>query len=390
MIEKKDVYFQKGDFLIDGTTYLVPPNEEFGYKCGFAVFVPKNCDKDTTLIMHSCNTGGNVPVHLDEANEIARKSTYEKYGPGMWLGSDLNMPVMTPLIPRVQYYYTQALGSRVYKNDISHLRNVQMRKDEEDRLSEEELMRIQEQCRDIPEQVVNMLPSAKELLRTLGITIDDKVILEGYSAGSKFANCFMALHPEVVKALVVGGNSGLGIVPLSEYQGEALNFPLGVADIPNFNYDEFISIPQLYYIGTEDYNDPAMYKCNFVKDANGNFAFDEEGRLIPVVDKNGDIIPILDSNGRLQPRYEENYTQEEIEQIHKLLGKNPQVRFNTNESIYNELGVNATFKRFPGTHQTVTQKGDGNYIYTNECVKDFIKSVVGKNITLENEDNILK
>ena len=71
--------------------------------------------------MHSCNTGNNVPVHLEKANDIAKKITYERPKPGMWFGYDLSMPVMIPLIPRVQGYYTQALGSKVLHNDVSTL-----------------------------------------------------------------------------------------------------------------------------------------------------------------------------------------------------------------------------------------------------------------------------
>lgn len=384
MIEEKKVRFEDKGILIEGTTYLIPPNPEMEYNCGYSIFVPKNCEVNTTLIMHSCNTGNNVPIHLDEANEIAKRSTYERVNPGMWFGNDLKMPVMIPLIPRVQGYYTQALGSKVLHNDVSTLIEDQNRREEEDKLSDLEIHRIQEQCRDLPTQVANMIKSAQLFLASIGITVDDKVIAEGYSAGSKFANCFTAYHPELVKACICGGNSGLGIIPLSEYKGQELLFPLGVADIPNFDYEAFSKIPQLYYIGTEDYNDPAMPKTKFKKDENGKYVLDKYGYRIPITDEKGDIIPILDSNGRIQPRYEENYTQHEIEQIHELLGKNPQVRFDNNEAIYKSLGINAIFKRFPGNHNSVTQRHDGNYFYTNECVKDFIRSVLNSEKQLDN------
>lgn len=384
MIEKKEIRFEMNGLLIEGITYLISANPEMGYKCGYSLFIPKDCEQNTTILMHSCNTGSNVPKHLDEANEIVRKSTYERPNPGMWIGYDLKMPVMIPLIPRVRGYYTQALGSKVFHNDISTLMEYQNRRKGEDRLPEEEIYQIQEQCKNIPEQVVNMIKSSKIFLSNMGINVDDKVIVEGYSAGSKFANCFTALHPEMVKACIGGGNSGLGIIPLSDYQCQELKFPLGVADIPDFDYDAFCSIPQLYYIGTEDYNDPAMPMCEFKKDDNGKIMLDNKGNAIPNTDENGNIIPIPDNNGKLMPRYRENYTQEEFEQIHSLLGINPQVRFNNNEKIYSSLGVNAVFRRFPGNHSSVTQKHDGNYFYTNECVKDFIKNV------LIQEKNVVK
>ena len=67
----------------------------------------------------------------------------------------------------------------------------------------------------------------------------------------------------------------------------------------------------------------------------------------------------MDSNERILPRYKENYTLQEIEQIHSLLGTNPQTRFVNNEKIYTSLGINAIFKRFPGNHKSVTKKHDG-------------------------------
>ena len=363
MIEEKKVKFDRGDFVTEGTTYIIPPNPEKGFLCGFSVFVPKDCETDTTLILHSCNTGFNVPVHLDEANDIAKNSTYRHVDYGFFLSLDLKMPLLVPLIPRVQGYYTQALGSRVLHNDVSFLIEDQERRKDEDKLSEEEIHQIEEQCKDLPTQVANMIEPAKQFLASIGITVDDKVIAEGYSAGAKFANCFTALHPELVKACVCGGNTGLGIRPLSEYKGQELKYPLGVADLPNFDKEAFCNIPQLYYIGTEDYNDPACPKTD------GSY------------DENGDVIPLLDSDGKIEPMNKENYTGKEIEQIFYLLGKNPGSRFNNNEEVYNSLGVNAVFKRFPGEHNTVL-----NNPQDYDFVKDFIRRVSSK----EKETHYLK
>ena len=62
---------------------------------------------------------------------------------------------------------------------------------------------------------------------------------------------------------IYGGNIGLRIFQLSENKGQKPEYPLGVANLPNFDYEAFCSIPQLYYIGTEDYNDPVLSKPKF-------------------------------------------------------------------------------------------------------------------------------
>ena len=377
MIEEKQIKFERHGIAIEGTVYLIPGTPYYGYNCGYSIFVPKNCDKNTTLLLHSCNTGGNVPIHLDEANDIAKRSTYERPNLGMCFGAVLNMPVMIPLIPRIQGYYTQSLRRMPFLNDVSDLISENKKRIPEDQLSMDEIYQIQEQCRDIPTQVVNMIESAKGFLQNMGINIDNKIITEGYSAGAQFANYFTALHPELVKACIAGGNSGLSIIPLKEYNNQELKYPLGVSDIENFNYDEFIKIPQLYYIGTEDYNDAAMVECEYKRDNNGDYVI-EHGNRIPITDEYGNIIPVLDRNGKMQPRYKESYNQEEIEIIHTLFGTNPQNRFDMQEQIYKELGVNAIFKRFPGDHITVNLNHEGNYYYIEECIKDFIKDILNK------------
>lgn len=399
MFEEKNILYEgKYGIKVEGKIYIVPPNPSLGYNCGFSLFIPKNCQEDTTLLVHSCNTGGHgvtngkldknkTCYHLDEANEAAKLSCIN-FNSGMWYASDLKMPVLTPLIPRVAGYYTHALGSKVYHNDVSGLIEDQKNRNNDDKLSMEEIEKIRLQCMNLPEQLVNMIRAAKVFLSAEGISVDNKVIMEGYSAGSKFANGFTALHPEVVKALVCGGNSGFGILPIKELNDKTLNFPLGVNDVPNFNEEEFKSIPQLYYIGTEDYNDPAMYKCHFKKDKDGNYLKDSENYRIPVTDEKGNIIPILDEDDKIKPRYSDNYTQDEIIKIHTLLGSNPQTRFDNNIKMYNRLGVNATFKKFPGTHNSVTMKHDGSYVYTNECVKSFIKDVLEKEKTIGEEAKI--
>lgn len=94
-----------------------------------------------------------------------------------------------------------------------------------------------------------------------------------------------------------------------------------------------------------------MYKCDFKTDFSGEFLRDAEKRLIPVTDESGKIIPVLDNNGRLQPRYPENYTQQEIEQIHYLLGENPQIRFSNNEAIYFFIGYKSNFPKLSRNSQ---------------------------------------
>lgn len=363
---------------LKGQTFIFPADPDKGFNCEYSLFIPDGCQFDTTLLMYGCNTASNVPIHLEDANRIARDSTTKDKTNGMWLGYDLKMPVLTPLFPRVEGYYTQALGSQVLHNDVSTLIADQERRKPEDRLSLEEISKIQEQCKDMPGQLVNMIKSSRDFLNKTGIKVDEKVIAAGYSAGSKFANGFTALHPEMVKGLIAGGASGLGILPLKELNGQTLNYPLGVADITNFNEELYKSIPQLYYIGNRDQNDPAMVKCNFEVSQDGSYVESSEfGGKKPLLDVNGNVIPKLDSNGEIQARHKENYTQSEIIQIHTLLGSNPQTRFDNSQKLYTSLGVNAEFKKLDGDHNSVSRIENGISV-THETEVSFIKSVLAK------------
>lgn len=318
-----------------GKVYIILPNKK-GYNFGYSLFIPNECQIDTTLLVHCTNTGGcgvkdgkldssKRAIHLDEAYEASQISSL---GGHLQYGFDLKIPVLTPLIPRVQGYYTHFLSSMVYNNDVSDLIQDNNKRPEIEKLSDEEILVIKELCKNLPNQVANMIKDSKDVLSKMGIHIDDKVIIEGYSAGSKFANGFTVLYPELVKACICGGNSGIGVIPITHLNNQILNFPLGVADLKNFNFEVFRSIPQLYYIGDIDDNDPTLYR--------------------------------------------DCYTNQEAILINKL-GLNVQDRFDKLKEIYNSYGINAIFQKFNGNHKTVGNPDGPAYMSIKSFMQDVIK-----------------
>lgn len=344
-----------------GTVYIVLPNSEKGFNCGYSLFIPTGCNIDTTLLVHCCNTGGygvtngtldssKRAIHLDEANEAAKISSL---GGHLNYGYELKIPVLTPLIPRVQGYDTHFFGSRVYNNDISYLVEDNNKRNKKDKLSDEEIIQIKEQCRDLPNQVACMIMDANKLLLQMGISVDEKVIIEGYSAGSKFASGFTLIHPELVKVCICGGNSGISNLPLAKFNNQKLNYPLGVADVKNFNFGLYSSIPKYYYIGSSDYNDPA--------------------KTI------GEII-----DGMMSPLYEGCYTKEEVTFINTKLGTDVQNRFDNLSMIYSNLGINATFHKFDGNHKTAEGKDNNSEVFRSVC--NFINTILNNEKTHESSD----
>ena len=342
-----------------GRNYIIPANPKKGFLFAYALFVPEGCELDTTLLVHCINTGGagitdgkldrtKPAISLSEGEEAAKLESF-KGNEAVYCSNDLKMPLLTPLFPRIRGFYTHSLGSKVYNNNLSYLKEVNSTPSQYKQLSNEELDFIQERCRDLPSQLVNMVEDAKEYLKTLGISIDSKIIIEGYSAGSKFANLFTALYPSIVKACIGGGIGGLGILPVSTISDQELKFPLGIADIPDFDLDAFKVVAHYYYIGEQDNNDPAEVKS-------------------------------VGTDGELIPLYPECYTNHETTQIHTLLGRNIQDRFNHNKKVYEQFGINAVFQKFYGDHRTINVLQDtktGKYII-HESIIEFIKNVLEK------------
>lgn len=348
MQEKIEIYNINYNYLgsIKGKVYIIPSDKEKGFNLGYSLFIPEGCNKDATLLVNACNTGGfgtsngkldttKSAIHLDEGLESAKISSID-LNLGMELGKMLKFPVLTPLIPRVRGYYTHELSSMVYHNDVSYLIEDNKEREGSIKLSNEEIRKIKDKCFDLPFQLVNIIEDSKKILLNMGIKIDDKVIIEGYSAGSKFANRFTALYPNIIKACIGGGTNGINILPVKEMSDNKLNFPLGVNDIQKFNADEFKLVPQYYFIGNKDFNDPAkMY--------------------------NGEAV------------YKDAYTKEEATLINKLFGYDVQERFDNVKNMYKKMGINAKFEKFNGDHNLLIDN-NSNFIVTQNII-DFIIDV---------------
>ena len=102
-----------------------------------------------------------------------------------------------------------------------------------------------------------------------------------------------------------------------------VSFPIELEDsvkrfveTKDFDLESFAKIPQFYFIGDQDNNDPAEVK--------------------EIVD------------GKYIPEYPDCYTTHETTQIHTLLGKTVQERFEKTKEYYEQYGINAKFKKYYG------------------------------------------
>jgi hypothetical protein len=101
--------------------------------------------------------------------------------------------------------------------------------------------------------------------------VNEKLLLNGFSASGLFANRFTFLHPDLVAAAAFGGVNGFIMVPATEMAGHPLKFPLGLADVEqisehSFDHAAYGRVPQFAYMGEKDTNDAVMHDDAYAAD----------------------------------------------------------------------------------------------------------------------------
>jgi dienelactone hydrolase len=164
-------------------------------------------------------------------------------------------------------------------------------------------------------QLVAMIDDARRRLKKENLTMDRRVLLNGYSAQGMFANRFAFLHPGRVKAAAIGSPGGWPIAPVSSYKDKTLRYPIGVADIRTvsgkaLDLGQLKKVPLLIFLGDKDENDSVVF---------GDSYDDQDKQL---------ILP--------------------------LFGAKPVDRWEISKTLYREAGLNAEFRLYPGIGHTVT------------------------------------
>lgn len=158
-------------------------------------------------------------------------------------------------------------------------------------------------------QLLAMVERARGALSADGLPSDPRILIQGFSASGMFANRFAALHPERVLAVAAGSPGGWPIAPAARWRGEALPYPIGVADLEELTgrrFDEaaYRAMPQLLVLGALDDNDSVDFR--------------------------------------------DGWDEQPAAQVDRLFGKDPQARWGVAEQIYREAGAQARFLRVAG------------------------------------------
>jgi hypothetical protein len=158
-----------------------------------------------------------------------------------------------------------------------------------------------------------MISSLTDELKKDGYLVNEKVFVEGFSAGGMFAQRYALIHPTRVQALAAGQCGGSLTMPISQYNENRLNWAIGLSDFPElagvgFNNFVYRQIPQYIYIGEKDTN-------------NSHFIANPDGFA----------------------------TQEEIDLINGIFGNTDPVRVESMANFMVNIGCNVTFKLYENT-----------------------------------------
>ncbi|TBW29978.1 alpha/beta hydrolase [Gramella sp. KN1008] len=307
---------------IDGELLLVEPGTDNDFEFPYYLFIPEGTpeDRDTFVIIEPNNSGfadDDIEKHMDKAGRTASRDFYL----GNYLSKELKYPLVVPVFPRSRTHW------QIYTHALD--RDVMQQKDNE--------------LERIDKQLISMYIDAKSRLQNKNISTRDRFLLTGFSASGTFANRFTLLHPDKVYAVAAGGLNGLLMLPVDSLDHEALEYPIGVADLDEFR-DEgfqeelFQKTPQFYFMGELDEND---------------------------------AIP-----------YDDAFSEHEREQIYKILGENMMPdRWDKSREFYTRANINARFKTYNeiGHEQPEVIKKDileffKENIYKERGAKAFLKS----------------
>lgn len=277
-----------------GRVMKIEPTPEKGFYWAYYLYIPYSVrdlvkeNKSTFLLVEPNNTGrpsDDQEIHDSAARVLAEQRSL--------LAEDLSVPLLVPTFPRpdkIGWLYTHALD-----------RDTLL-------IKERELKRI-----DL--QLLSMIDDAMEKLSRNGINLEEKVLMIGFSASGMFVNRFAILHPEKVQAAAIGAPGGWPIVPVKEWNGKKLRYPIGVWDLEElvqqkFDLESFKSVPLYFYMGDRDTNDSVIYR--------------------------------------------DGYDLEDEQLIFETFGSNPVERWPIAEEIYKSVGSSSQFVLYPGVGHCLT------------------------------------
>ena len=271
-----------------------------GFNYAYYLYVPKTittepAGKISSLIVIPNNTGkldDDIAFHDDDV-----KRKMGQVGPYL-TSAGVVAPVLMPVFPR------PAAEHRIYTHSLDR----------------DTMTADKKEFHRLDLQLIAMIKDARGRLRSEGVKTEEQVMMQGYSASGMFVNRFVFMHPELVKAAIIGAPGGWAIAPVSRFNEKELTYPAGVADLKaisgkKFELNRVRKVHLLMILGAEDTND---------------------------------AVPMGDA-----------YDKRETDLVISLFGKTPVDRWTHTVKLYKDAGLSAEFKLYPATgHQMSKEMRD--------------------------------
>lgn len=248
----------------------IPAMPEKGFHWDYFLRIPsdkyKQANKDFKryLMIDIINSG---VKDYDESLKWVEKTLTMKSQYSVTVAEQLWIPMIMPVFPRtnLDYYYNNE-NNKIYEHSLdrdiatlhkklenSNLRKILTDKYENNGYDVNKFVHLDR-------QLLAMIDHAIEYLNSHEHNIEnDRVFLCGYSASGTFTDRFANLHPARVKAIASGATLDDMMLPLSNYKGENLIFPIGTYDYEDitdrkFDLTEHNKVARLIYMGEDDDN----------------------------------------------------------------------------------------------------------------------------------------
>lgn len=305
-----------------GLLYRCLADRNKGYNFDYCLFIPYGMFAKTNLLIQIPNYKANIrSLDIEERKDYIFE-IFKGFKSHIHLcNNESKFPILYPLFPRK---WDEDKEEEIF----THM------------LSSNAIFCEDEQFKRVDIQLVNMIEDAKRRLELNNIDVDDKVIIEGFSATAKFANRFTLLHPEIVKLCIAGGIGGCLTLPMRFIEEEKLLYPVGIGNVEEITdekINEFKKVKQFYYQSVDDKIDA--------------FSSINKNSFIP---NNPGVIK-----------------EPELKQLYNFLGRDMlNERLKNTEYYYLLEGVNATFKVYStGDHSPLRAVDDITDLFLQEVRK---------------------
>ncbi len=278
-----------------GSPLRVEPDAARGFAYPYYLFVAPELKADAALrsATHTMLVLPNNTGQLDDSLAFHEAYVKKRMAQVAEIAKQMKTAVLMPVFPRPKTDW------RIYTHALDR----------------DALLTDKKEYARFDRQLVAMIDDARGRLKKDGLKFDKKVHLNGFSASGMFANRFVFLHPERVKAAVVGSPGGWAIAPVAVFQGKRLRYPIGTADFKEvagarFDLEKVRKVPLFIFLGDKDDNDSVIF----------GDSYEEEDKLL----------------------------------IFELFGKTPVDRWASTKALYEEAQLNAEFRLYPNVAHAVT------------------------------------